>query len=183
MRVTIFIIAILFSITSIAQDFSNLAVGEKAIDFTLKTIDGDKVKLSKQNKKASVVLIVLRGWPEYQCGICTRQVGSLIAEAENFKELGADVLMVYPGPSAVLQDKANEFAEDFVLPDNFIFALDPDYIMINKYGLRWDAKKETAYPSTFVIDKSGRIVFSKISTKHGGRSKVEEVLDVLENLD
>lgn len=182
MRVTILIIAILFSITSIAQDFSNLAVGEKAIDFTVKTIGGEKVKLSKLNKKASVVLVILRGWPEYQCGICTRQVGSLIAEAGKFKEMGADVLMIYPGPSAVLQDKANEFTQDFVLPDNFIFALDPDYSMINKYGLRWEAKKETAYPSTFVIDKSGKIVFSKISTKHGGRSKIEDVIEVLESL-
>jgi peroxiredoxin Q/BCP len=182
MRRTIFILAILFSLSAAAQDFSQLAVGEKANDFTLKTIDGEKVKLSKLNKNSTIVLLVLRGWPEYQCPICTRQVGSFIAEAEKFKELGAHVLMVYPGPSEVLQEKAKEFSQDFILPDNFTFILDPDYSMINKYGLRWEAKRETAYPSTFVIDKSGEIVFSKISTKHGGRSKVEEVLEVLKNV-
>jgi peroxiredoxin Q/BCP len=182
MRGTIFILAILFSFSAVAQDFSQLTVGEKAKDFTLKTINGDKVKLSKLNKNAPVVLLVLRGWPEYQCPICTRQVGAFIADAEEFKKLGAEVLMVYPGPSAVLQEKAEEFSQDFILPDNFTFTLDPDYSMINKYGLRWEAKRETAYPSTFVIDKSGKIVFSKISMKHGGRSKVEEVIKVLKNV-
>lgn len=179
MRVTIFILAILFSMNAAAQEFSDLTVGEKAKYFTLKTIDGDEVSLGELNKKNPVVLLVLRGWPEYQCPICTQQVGSFIADAEKFKELGAEVLMVYPGPSAVLQEKAKEFSQDFTLPDSFTFALDPDYSMINKYGLRWEASRETAYPSTFVIDKGGEIVFSKISTTHGGRSKVEEVLLVL----
>jgi peroxiredoxin len=179
MRVPIFILTILFSISAAAQDFSQLAVGEKAKDFTLKTIDGDKVKLSKLNKNTPVVLLVLRGWPEYQCPICTRQVGAFIAETEKLIELGAEVLMVYPGPLEVLQEKAEEFSQDFTLPDNFTFVLDPDYSMINKYGLRWDTSRETAYPSTFVIAKNGEIVFSKISMKHGGRSKVDEVIEVL----
>lgn len=65
------------------------------------------------------------------------------------------------------------------MPDNFYFTIDPDYSMINKYGLRWNAPKETAYPSTFVIDKSGKIVFSKISKTHGGRAKIDEILEAL----
>ena len=32
------------------------------------------------------------------------------------------------------------------------------------------AQKETAYPSTFVINKNGEIVYSKTSTTHGGRA-------------
>lgn len=60
--------------------------------------------------------------------------------------------MVYPGPSIVLQKKADEFVEDFDFPEHFYFVLDPDYPMNNKYGVPWDALKETAYPSTFVID-------------------------------
>jgi hypothetical protein len=51
--------------------------------------------------------------------------------------------------------------------------------MINKYGLRWDAPNETAYPSTFVISKKGEIVFSKISTTHGGRATNEEIFEAL----
>jgi len=54
--------------------------------------------------------------------------------------------------------------------------------MINKYGLRWEAPNETAYPSTFIINKKGEIVFSKISTTHGGRSNDEEIIEALGKL-
>lgn len=165
-----------------AQNNAGINEGDKAIDFGIKTIDGNKIELSGLIKKSPVVLIVLRGYPEYQCPICTRQVGEFISHDADFEKHNAKVLMVYPGPSKVLQEKAKEFSSDFDLPENFFFALDPDYSMINKYGLRWDAPKETAYPSTFVIDKKGVIQFSKISKTHGGRSSADEVLSVLEKL-
>jgi peroxiredoxin len=109
-------------------------------------------------------------------------VGQFITEAEKFQKLDTKVLLVYPGPSKVLQDKAREFSENFTFPDHFYFMLDPDYSMINKYGLRWDAPRETAYPSTFVINKTGEIVYSKISSTHGGRTSAEEILEVLDKL-
>ncbi len=179
MKKLIVMLLILLSMQVFSQEFEKLAVGENGIDFKLTTIQGDEVHFSEINRNHPVVLVVLRGWVGYQCPVCTRQVGQFISGAEKIEELGAVVLMVYPGPSDVLQAKANEFTEDFNFPDNFYFTLDPDYSMINKYGLRWDVPKETAYPSTFVIDKSGKIVFSKISESHGGRAKVGEVLKVL----
>ena len=77
---------------------------------------------------------------------------------------------------------AKRILSDFTFPGNFYFLLDPNYSMVNKYGLRWDAPKETAYPSTFVMDKKGKIVYSKVSSTHGGRADVSEVLGVLKNL-
>ena len=47
------------------------------------------------------------------------------------------------------------------------------------YGLRWDAPHETAYPSTFLIDRQGVIFFSKIVKEHGGRTTAAEILDAL----
>jgi peroxiredoxin len=180
-QVTLFLL-ILISCQAFSQKFENLAIGKRAIDFTLKTITGDEVQLSKMNADHPVVLVVLRGWPGYQCPICTKQVGSLVADADKFSELKVVVLMVYPGPSEQLQEHAKEFSEEYKFPENFYFTLDPDYSMINKYGLRWEAPKETAYPSTFVINKKGEIVFSKISTTHGGRSNDEEIFEVLGKL-
>lgn len=173
---------VLFSIHVFSQDFNQLAIGEKTFDFALKTIQGKEIQLSKINSSNAVVLIVLRGWPEYQCPVCSRQVGQFIGEAEKFKKYGVKVLIVYPGPSQNLQKYAKEFSADFNFPDNFYFTLDPDYSMIKKYGLRWDAPKETAYPSTFVIDTGGKIVFSKISETHGGRANVDELVKVLDEL-
>lgn len=178
----VFVLFVLISGLSFSQNFEHLAVGEKAIDFSITTLQGEDIELSEIYKNQPVVLVILRGFPGYQCPICSRQVGSLLAEADKFAEKGAAVIMVYPGPSEQMQEHASEFSNDFDFPENFYFTLDPDYSVINKYGLRWDEPKETAYPSTFVINKMGEIIFSKISEKHGGRSKTDEVLEVLSEL-
>lgn len=182
MKRVIVILLVLIAGRAFSQSFAKVEVGEKAADFTLKTIDGDEVQLNRLLKDNPVVLVVLRGWPGYQCPICTKQVGSLVADADVFAELRATVLMVYPGPSADLQNHAKEFSEDYKFPDNFRFTLDPGFSMINKYGLRWEAPNETAYPSTFVISKKGEIVYSKVSTTHGGRAENEEIFEALGKL-
>jgi len=175
-------ILLILSIPVFSEEEGKVKIGDKAFNFSLKTIQGEKVNLKDLYHEGPVVLIVLRGWPGYQCPICTRQVGGFIAEADKFVKHGATVLFVYPGPSEKLQEHAKEFAQDFQFPENFYFTLDPSYIMVNKYGLRWDEHKETAYPSTYVIDKKGRVVFAKVSHSHGDRSTPKEVVEVLSKL-
>lgn len=154
-------------------------VGEKARDFTLSTPEGKHVRLSGAMSQGPVVLVVLRGYPGYQCPYCNRQVQDFIQNAPGFAAADARVVLVYPGPAQDLGGKANEFLADKKLPGNFDLVLDPDYEVTNLYGLRWDAPHETAYPSTFLIDKQGTIFFSKIVKEHGGRTTATEILDAL----
>ncbi len=183
MEKVLLIVFVLISEFSLAQGKANVGVGDQVILFSGETVEGNKIYIGELYKKNPVVLIVLRGWPGYQCPVCTRQVGGLIADADEFQNLGAAVLMVYPGPSEELVEHANEFREDFKFPSNFYFILDPDYSIINKYGLRWNAPNETAYPSAFVIDKNGEIIFEKISSSHGDRAGNKEIFTVLEQLN
>ena len=155
------------------------AVGEKAPDFALSTVDGKSVRLSEMVSKGPVVLVVLRGYPGYQCPFCNRQVQDFIQKSQGFADAGAHVVMVYPGPPQDLDAKANEFLADKKLPDNFHLLLDPGYEFTNLYGLRWDAPRETAYPSTFLIDHQGVIFFSKVVKEHGGRTTAAEILDAM----
>jgi len=53
---------------------------------------------------------------------------------------------------------------------------DPDYVLTNRYDLRWDAAGETAYPSTFILDRHGSIIFEKISKGHGDRTTASDIL-------
>lgn len=151
-------------------------VGDEAKDFELAAVGGEKVKLSKLTEGGPVVLVVLRGYPGYQCPLCTKQFAEFRAKADEFKKAGAQVAFVYPGPADGLKDKAAEFAKGKDYPAHFTLLLDPDYSLTTAYGLRWDAKNETAYPSTFVIDGTRKVVFAKVSTTHGDRAKVEDVL-------
>jgi cytochrome oxidase Cu insertion factor (SCO1/SenC/PrrC family) len=102
-------------------------VGDMASDFTLKTLDDQSVRLSDLTAKSDVVLIVLRGWPGYQCPLCTRQAHDFVNNAEKLKAAGVQVVMVYPGPADNLKAHATEFLNDKNWPKDFLFDLDPDY--------------------------------------------------------
>jgi alkyl hydroperoxide reductase subunit AhpC len=105
-----------------------------------------------------------------------------VGQAEAFKTAGASVVMIYPGAAASVQQYAAEFVTGKTLPQNFHFVTDPDLKVVNLYGLRWDAPNETAYPSTFVIDRQGTVRFVKISHTHGDRSAAPDVLQVIAGL-
>ena len=154
-------------------------VGERAPDFALSTPGGKQVRLSEVNSRGPVILVVLRGYPGYQCPYCNRQVQNFIHNAPAFSDAGVHVLLVYPGPPQNLNVKANEFLKEKELPANFDLVLDPGYTFTNSYGLRWEAEHETTYPSTFLIDSGGIIFFSKIVKEHGARTTAAEVLDAL----
>jgi len=153
------------------------AVGAKAPDFTLDTPTGNSVSLATERAKGTTVLVLLRGFPGYQCPYCVKQVHDFVEHSTDFADKKVNVLLVYPGPPADLDQHAKEFlAKQSDLPSNIKLVIDPDYKMTNLYGLRWDAPHETAYPSTFILDKSGNILFEKISHAHGDRTSAEDVL-------
>ena len=155
------------------------AIGDKARDFTLGELGGAPLRLAEVNKSGPVVIVMLRGYPGYQCPLCTRQVGEFIESADEFAKLGATVLFVYPGPCDELAARAAEFVKGKDYPAHFRILLDPDYVFTRAYGLRWDAPNETSYPSTFVLDAKRKVRFAKISKGHGDRAKVEDVLRAL----
>ena len=144
-------------------------VGDTAPNFILNTLDDRPIELKRLTAKGPVLLVVLRGWPGYQCPLCTRQVSDLVGHASEFKARGAQVLMVYPGPAAGLKAHAQEFLNDKNWPTNFLFVTDPDFTFTKAYALRWDANGETAYPSTFVVDKENKVGFAHVSRQHGDR--------------
>lgn len=154
-------------------------VGDEAKDFELAAIGGETVKLSKLTEAGPVVLVVLRGYPGYQCPLCTKQFAELREKADEFKKAGAQVVFVYPGPADGLKAKATEFVKGRDYPAHFTILLDPDYTFTNAYSLRWDAKNETAYPSTFVLDAKRKVTFAKVSKTHGDRAKTDDILKAL----
>ena len=157
-------------------------IGQKAPDFTLSTPEGHPLSLYGLTSEGTVVLIVLRGYPGYQCPYCQRQVHDFVTNSDRFAALGVQVLLVYPGPSADLDQRAKEFlAKQNELPANLHLVIDPNYKFTNQYGLRWDAPKETAYPTTFLIDRHGVVFFRKISRAHGDRTTADDVLAELDH--
>ena len=154
-------------------------VGQQAPDFTLATPAGTNVDLHSLTSQARTVLVVLRGYPGYQCPFCQKQLQDFIAHAEDFAKAHAQVLLVYPGPRAALDQRAKEFLDNKTLPANMHLVVDPDYRVTNLYGLRWDAPHETAYPTTFILNRGGKVAFRKISHEHGDRLSGADALQQL----
>ena len=158
------------------------AVGEKAPDLSLDTLDGKTVQLAELLKKGPVVVIELRGWVGYQCPICNRQVNNFISHSKEILAKASQVIFVYPGPSDGLKAHAEEFISGKGMPDGYSFVTDPDMKFVESWGLRWLKTGETAHPSTFVIDKEGIVRFAKISNTHGGRAASEDIIKSLDEL-
>jgi peroxiredoxin Q/BCP len=154
-------------------------VGQKAPNFTLTSLDGARVRLSEQVARGPVVLVVLRGFPTYQCPFCTRQFGDYLAHGDDFTARGVQVLFIYPGPAEGLNDHAKALVAGRPLPAGYTILMDPDYAFTRTYDLRWDAPQETAYPSTFVIDRKGIVTFAHTSHVHADRVSTSEVLKAL----
>lgn len=151
-------------------------VGHTAPDFLLPALAGGEIRISSLAASGPVVLVVLRGYPGYQCPICNRQVQDLLAHATPFQERGVQVVMIYPGSPGQLDERAREFTKGHSFPSHFQFLLDPDYRFTNLYGLRWDAPRETAYPSTFLLGPDLKVRFAQVSNGHGGRTTAQQIL-------
>lgn len=159
--------------------------GSKIGEITGTTINGEDFVLSKLIKKGSVVMVMLRGYPGYQCPVCSTQVAGYIAKAEKFEEQrNTPVVFIYPGKVSGLEKRAREFTapleKDVDLPSNFFFLVDQDYKVTNQLNLRWDDPKETAYPAALVIDHDGYIQYTKVSDNHRDRATADEILEFLE---
>src|SRR5260370_39203463 len=77
-------------------------IGSKAPDFTLSTPTGVSVRLSQDTAKGKTVLVVLRGFPGYQCPYCERQVHDFVEHASDFEAHECNILVLFPRPPAHL---------------------------------------------------------------------------------
>lgn len=158
------------------------AVGDTFPEFKMTDTAGSEFDSAKALEAGPVVVVVLRGYPGYQCPACSGQARSYIGRSTDFAGKKARVVFIYPGESDGLADHANEFMGATKLPKGFSMVVDGDYELTKKLGLRWNMPNETAYPSTFVIAGSGKTVYAKVSKTHGGRADVDEVLKALEKV-
>lgn len=155
------------------------AIGQVAPTFELESVRGGRVNLATLYQKSPVVLVVLRGFPGYQCPFCQRQVADFIAHTKDFTSAGVSVVFVYPGPPDKTKTRAVEFLDGKSFPPEFEMLLDPGYEFTNQYGLRWEASGETAYPTTFYLERGGRIAFVKSARLHSGRTSAAEMAEIL----
>jgi len=147
---------------------ARVSVGDRAPDFSLRSQDGEVVKLNELLRRGGVVVWF---YPKDRTPGCTAEAGAFRDSYAKFGELGAEVV----GISSDSVESHSGFADECDLP--FRILSDEDGEVRRSYGV---SSSMGLIPGrvTYVIDKGGivRYVFSSQlqATRH-----VKEALEAL----
>ena len=142
----------------------------------------NQVKLTDYFGKQNVVLVFTRGFSGMLCPFCRTQSSRLVANYDEFKKRNAEVLLVYPGDSEHLEEfitaaKVSEKRE--VDKIGFPILLDPDLRAVNYLQIAADL----AFPSTYILDKEGKVRFAYVGEAPNDRPSVKALLGQLDLLN
>ncbi|MCQ3935900.1 MAG: hypothetical protein DPW18_02515 [Chloroflexi bacterium] len=129
-------------------------IGSLAPDFTLTATNGREISLSDFRGKTNVIVFFIR---ETSCWQCRTHVAHLGRMYEQFKEAGADVIVIL-GEG---MEKARKYADGIGLP--FPILCDPDRVVYHLYELE---KYFLLFQRTasLVVDKDGIVRYLKRTT-------------------
>ncbi len=159
-----------------------LKIGETAPDFTLADTQGHNVTLSASRGKAPVVLVFYRG---YWCPYCARQLAEL-RSLLNAKE-NVQLYAISIDSPARSKDFATKIAADKRGAITYRLLSDPNHQTIDAYGLHdaaYDGQEFAGIPhaSVYVIDKQGRVTWSRISADYKKRPTNSDIRAALDSL-
>ena len=153
-----------------------IKVGDKALDFELPSTVGEKVKLSDQLGKGSVVLVF---YPLDWSPVCTKELCTLQDGFTEFEELGVKVLAISVDSIFSHHAWAEKLGITFPLLSDFNREVVRLYDVIHEeiLGLKGIAKR-----SVFVLDREGTVTYRWVSEDPAQLPNMEEVKANLEKL-
>lgn len=142
--------------------------GDTAPDFTLKDGDGNDWTLSEHRGKTVVLLF----YPGDNTPVCTAQLCSVRDHWSEYQATGAEVV----GISTDSVESHKDFAEKKELPLRLLS--DADRKVSTAYGMKSWLPGRSAR-GVVVIDKNGKIAYSKAQALSLFRPADEDVLDAI----
>ncbi|WP_243290109.1 thiol-disulfide oxidoreductase ResA [Bacillus sp. FJAT-47783] len=116
-------------------------VGSKAPDFVLNDLQGDSYKLSDFAGKG----VFINFWGTW-CEPCKREMPYMERQYKHYKNEGVEILAINVGESKIaVENFANQHGLTFPI------VLDKKMEVLNAYGV-------DPLPTTFLIDKNGKVV-------------------------
>ncbi len=145
-----------------------MKIGDKAPDFTLKDLHGDKWSL-REHKGKTVVLLF---YPGDNTPVCTAQLCSVRDNWSDYQATGAEVV----GISTDSVSSHKGFADKYNLTLKLLS--DESGEVVEKYDVKSWLPGRSAR-AVVVIDEDGRIAYHKVQSLSLFRPKDEEVLDAI----
>lgn len=125
----------------IKEENKRVEVGEKAPDFVLTDLKGEKHRLSDYEGQG----VFLNFWGTY-CPPCEKEMPYIENQYKQFKDNGVQTLAVNVSDSEL---SVKKFADRLNL--SFPIVLDKDEQVMTEYGVY-------ALPVTFLLDKEGKVI-------------------------
>jgi len=163
-RITIFLLIISLILTG-----SSLFAGKRAPGFALMDNTGQFVYKSKLQGN-----LIISFWASY-CAPCKKEMPHLVKFEQKYgktKDLKLILINVDKSDrSGTSIEKGERTLNEIGV--NHVFLLDMYHMALKKYN------KKKSVPSTFLVDKSGQIVFSEIGAKKNTLTRLEKAIQKL----
>ncbi|MBO8176654.1 thiol-disulfide oxidoreductase ResA [Aeribacillus pallidus] len=123
------------------EDQAIVEKGDQAPDFVLQDLEGNSYQLSDFKGQG----VFLNFWGTW-CKPCEKEMPYMNNQYKKYKDLGVEILAINVGESAFT---INKFVEKHQL--EFPILVDKDKKVLDRYGV-------IPLPTTFLIDKNGKVV-------------------------
>ena len=162
---------------------SNQSPGEDLRSFTFVDVDGKSSTPEELAPGKRIVLVVTRGNTDPICPYCTTQTSRLIANYDQFKSRGAEVMVVYPIEHQDDAQRLDAFLErsrgmlaDPAREVPFPILLDVELKAVDKLGIRQDLSK----PATYILDADGSVRFAYVGARLNDRPSIAAMIKELD---
>ena len=148
-----------------------LETGKPAPDFSLKSLNGDWIKLS-QLRGNQVLMIFYRG---HWCPFCVGHLQDIQIMLPELEKRGYQVLAISPDDATGMQKMAKRMDRPYQ------FLSDVDLAVADLYGIRKD--QELPHPAMILLDDQGTVQWFYIGEDYKTRPSARQVQEVLNRLD
>ncbi|MBA2480340.1 MAG: redoxin family protein [Planctomycetes bacterium] len=134
--------------------------------------DGEVIDLESYVGQKPVVLVVLRGFAGQVCIYCAAQTAALANRIDDIRKLGAEVVVVYPGPAESVPTFLQAVRTLRTDPPPVTVALDVSLLLVRAL----DIEDNLARPTSVVIDRSGKVRYVYVGKTIADRPSVDDLL-------
>jgi peroxiredoxin len=158
------------------EDFSDLRFSDE---------EGNEVQLADVMTREYLVLVVTRGWYGGVCFYCASQTSRWARRFDELDPYDAQLVVIFPTESDADTPKLGELSKRIKrgeIPNDTIpypILLDVNLTGVDQLGIR----AELAKPSTYIIDRDGRVRFAYVGESIADRPTVDSVLKQLAKLN
>jgi peroxiredoxin len=137
--------------------------------------DGGILDIDAFRQRGPVVVVVMRGFAGQVCLYCATQTAALSDAIGDFRDAGAEVVVVYPGPVSSVPAFVAAVQSLRADPPPMPLALDASLLLVRALGI----EANLARPTSLVIDRAGLVRYAYVGETIADRPSVPDLLDAV----